>query len=267
LANEWAVTLDSTAETASSLIGFGRRASEHVVLKVVKREGDEWRSGEVLEAFAARGMVRVLEFTGGATLMERASPGTSLVDVVRQERDEEATTILANLIGAMSPNAPPAGCATIEEWGRGFGWYRESGREHISIAVVDEADGTYTELCRTQKHPRLLHGDLQHSNVLLDHKRGWVAIDPKGVVGEAEYEIGALFRNPREMPALLVDPAAIASRIQLLQSRLGFDPVRMLRWAFAQAALSAIWCIQDGEPPEAAASSLAVATAIRRILH
>ena len=266
-ANEWAVTLDSTAETTSSLIGFGRRASEHVVLKVIKREGDEWRSGEVLEAFGARGVVRVLEHTGGAVLMERVSPGTSLVDVVRQGRDEEATTLLANLIGAMSPNAPPAGCATIEEWSHSFGSYRESADKYISIAVVDEADATYTELCRTQKNPRLLHGDLQHSNVLLDHRRGWVAIDAKGVVGEAEYEIGALFRNPRDVPALLVDPAAIAFRLQLLQSRLGFDPVRMLHWAFAQAVLSAVWSIQDGESPEAAASSLAVATAIRRILH
>jgi len=131
LANEWAVTLDSTAETTSSLIGFGRRASEHVVLKIVKREGDEWRSGEVLEAFAARGVVRVLENTGGAVLMERASPG----------------------------------------------------HRHIPTAVVDTADATYAELCRTQRNPRLLHGDLQHSNVLLDHRRGWVAIDPKGVVG------------------------------------------------------------------------------------
>ena len=183
LANEWAVTLDSTAETTSSLIGFGRRASEHVVLKIVKREGDEWRSGEVLEAFAARGVVRVLENTGGAVLMERASPGNSLVEVVRQGRDEEATALLANLIGTMSPDAPPAGCTTIEEWGRGFDWYRESGHRHIPTAVVDTADATYAELCRTQRNPRLLHGDLQHSNVLLDHRRGWVAIDPKGVVG------------------------------------------------------------------------------------
>ena len=42
----------------------------------------------------------------------------------------------------------------------------------------------------------LLHGDLQHYNVLLDKDRGWVAIDPKGVVGELEYEVGALLRNP-----------------------------------------------------------------------
>jgi streptomycin 6-kinase len=43
---------------------------------------------------------------------------------------------------------------------------------------------------------RLLHGDLQHYNVLLDRKRGWLAIDPKGVVAEGEFELGAALRNP-----------------------------------------------------------------------
>jgi streptomycin 6-kinase len=267
LARQWAVTLDRTVETSSSLIGFGRRASGQVVLKVVRREGDEWRSGEMLEAFAAKGLVRVLEHTGGAVLMERLSPGNSLVDVVRRGDDDEATSVLANVIGAMSPNGPPTGSPTIEKWGSGFAWYRDSGNANIPTAFVDAADETYAELCRTQKNPRLLHGDLQHSNVLFDDRRGWIAIDPKGVVGEAEYEVGALFRNPRETLDLLVDPGTIESRLRLLQSILGLDPLRMLRWVFAQAVLSAIWCIQDGEPEEAAAHSLAVATAIRRILH
>ena len=32
-------------------------------------------------------------------------------------------------------------------------------------------------------------------NVRFDSGRGWLAIDPKGVFGELEYEVGAVVRN------------------------------------------------------------------------
>ena len=66
----------------------------------------------------------------------------------------------------------------------------------------------------------LLHGDLQHYNVLFDNERGWVAIDPKGVVGEWEYEVGPLLRNPVEQPELFANPAIINRRLELLTTLL-----------------------------------------------
>ncbi len=51
------------------------------------------------------------------------------------------------------------------------------------------------ELLLSQGEPVLLHGDLHHYN-LLQHQDTWLAIDPKGVVGEREFEIGAFLRNP-----------------------------------------------------------------------
>ena len=41
-----------------------------------------------------RGVVRALEWTDGAVLLERLSPGHSLVDLVAGGRDDEATDIL-----------------------------------------------------------------------------------------------------------------------------------------------------------------------------
>jgi streptomycin 6-kinase len=77
-------------------------------------------------------------------------------------------------------------------------------------------------------------------------ERGWLAVDPKGVVGEVEYEMGALLRNPVELPDILTSPAIIERRIDAASRRLGLDAARVLRWAFAQAVLSAIWMVEDG---------------------
>ena len=246
LARRWSVEIDSRIETESSLIAFGHRGAEHVALKVVKQAGDEWRSGEVVNAFGGRGVVRTLEYEDGAVLLERIVPGTSLVDLTRSGHDQAATEILADLIATMAPNVAPPWCPTVSDWGRGFPRYAGRGDTQIPAALVARASDLFAALCATQGPTRLLHGDLQHYNVLRDDQRGWLAVDPKGVVGEVEYEVGALLRNPVELPDVLTSPSVIERRIATLSARLGLDADRVLRWAFAQAVLSAIWMIEDG---------------------
>lgn len=42
----------------------------------------------------------------------------------------------------------------------------------------------------------LLDGDLHHFNILRAHRQPWLAIDPKGLVGDPAYEVGAFLYNP-----------------------------------------------------------------------
>ena len=207
---EWQVVVTTTRETASSFIAFGTRGERAVVLKVVGASGDEWRVGETLEALGGRGTVRVLAHVPGAVLLERLSPGTSLVSLVLENRDDEATEIIAGVIQHMSrPREPASSPPTVQDWGGAFARYVAGGDTQVPLALVERARHIYTDLCGSQRQPRLLHGDLQHDNVLFDSGRGWVAIDPKGVVGEVEYEIGAALRNPAERPDLFASPRTV----------------------------------------------------------
>jgi streptomycin 6-kinase len=248
LAADWCVDIGDVLDTNSSEISFGHRDGKAVVLKVVKQLNDEWHAGSVLAAFDGRGTVRVVEHAPGAMLLERLEPGTSLVDVVRSDGDDAATTILAQVIAAMVPGEPPATAPTVADLGRGFARYRATGDRQIPLHLVDKAERLYLDLCASQRSTRLLHGDLQHYNVLLDQQRGWLAIDPKGVVGEVEYEIGAAMRNPIELPELFTNPRVITSRLDRFSSMLGLDRERTLAWSFSQAVLSATWSIEDGHP-------------------
>ena len=63
---------DETFETPSSVVSYGRRGAQSIVLKVVKQRGDEWWSGDVVRAFDGRGTVRAYAHEGGALLLERA---------------------------------------------------------------------------------------------------------------------------------------------------------------------------------------------------
>jgi len=259
----WGVAVESTLETESSVVAFGTRGGEPVVLKVVRREGDEWRSGEVLEAFGGRGIVRVHEHVPGAVLLERLDPGTPLAELALPEKDDEATEILAEVVGRMSsPDIDLLRFSSIEDWGKAFDGYLLSGDRQIPRGLVEHGQQVYAELCASQGERRLLHGDLQHYNVLFDSRRGWVAIDPKGVVGEVEYEVGALLRNPGE-PEVYAHRETVERRVRCYASRLALDPDRMIGWGFAQAVLSAIWGVEDGYTLHAEASPLRLARVIQ----
>ena len=60
---------------------------------------------------------------------------------------------------------------------------------------MEKAETLFSELIESMSAPVLLHGDLHHYNILSAVRKPWLAIDPKGVVGEVEYEVGAFVRN------------------------------------------------------------------------
>jgi streptomycin 6-kinase len=262
----WHVGIERIVETESSVLVFGRRGDQPVVLKVVKQPGDEWSSGAVLASFEGRGVVRVLDFVEGALLLERLSPGDSLVGLTLNGRDEQATAILADVVGRMAPSGPVHGVPTVEGWGLGFERYWAGTANQIPEQLLADARERYFELCRTQTKTRLLHGDLHHANVLLDADRGWLAIDPKGVIGELEYELGAALRNPSEKPELFLQPSTIRTRVECFSDRLKVNARRILAWTFAQAVLSVAWDIEDGHNVDDNHPCLALADAIRPML-
>jgi streptomycin 6-kinase len=264
---EWDVVIDRTFETESSLIGIGDRRGDGVVLKIVKERGDEWESGKVLRAFNGSGVVRVHEAADGALLLERLNPGTSLLSLVLEDRDDSATAIVADVIRRMNLPAAPHDCPTVMRWGDAFERYRQRGDDHrIPHDLVEDARRRFTRLASTSRRQGLLHGDLHHHNIVFDAKRGWLAIDPKGVAGEVEYEIGALLRNPIERPDLFVSPDTIRRRTDQLVAALGIDRVRTIEWAFAQAVLSAIWSVEDGFDVSPESPVIRLAHALRLIL-
>lgn len=246
-AAQWNVAVLDCKETEGSLLGYGLRSGNRVVLKISKTAGDEWKSGDVLRAFQGSGTARVLESVDGAVLLEQLDPATQLVELVRQGRDEEATAICARVISQMAQHEPPAGCPTVLDWARGFDRHLSQSNDlTIPTQLVESARETYLRLATSQKQTMLLHGDLHHYNVLYDSDRGWVAIDPKGVVGELEYELGAIIRNPFELPDFYTSRTVVQRRLHQLTSVLGLDYDRALSWTFAQAVLSVIWSVEDG---------------------
>ncbi len=222
-----------------------------------------------LRVYAGRGIVRLLDADSdrGLLLLERIRPGTPLVEL---DDDEAATAIAADLMRELWRPVPPAhSFPTVADWAVGMQRLRaryDGGTGPLPLALVEIAEERFATLLSSAAEPVLLHGDLHHWNILRSERRPWLALDPKGVIGEPAYEVGALLRNP--MPQLLRLPnprRTLARRVDQLAERLSFDRARLFAWGMAQAVLSAWWMIEDhGSGWEA---SIAVAEILSDIDH
>ena len=219
------------------------------VLKVGIPNSESHTEIAALRVYAGRGAVRLLDSDPdrGLLLLERAMPGTPLVEL---DDDREATEIAADLMRDLWQPVPADHTfPTVAEWATGLKRLRaryEGGTGPLPVRLVEMAEDRFTTLLGSEADRVVLHGDLHHRNILRADRRPWLAIDPKGVVGEPAYEVGALLRNP--LPRLFRSGSArrtLALRVDLLSERLSIDRARLLGWGLAQAVLSAWWTIED----------------------
>jgi streptomycin 6-kinase len=220
------------------------------VLKLSFPEDREFRTeAEALRLFDGRGVARLLrlDLGAGAMLLERLEPGTPLTTV---QDDEEAMSIAADVLGQLWRAVPPDHpFPLVSDWVRGL----ERLRRHFGgetgpmpSALVERAEALFAELIPSQAEPpALLHGDLHHFNVLAARRQPWLAIDPKGVVGEPAYDTGALLRNPAELLDTPHPGKVLGRRLDQLAEQLSLDRSRVRGWGISQAVLAAYWSWED----------------------
>ena len=99
----------------------------------------------------------------------------------------------------------------------------------------------------------MLHGDLQHRNVLDFGARGWLAIDPKRLLGDRAFDYTTMFSNPDLCgPGIHVAtrPERFHARVEQACRLADLERTRLLRWIAASAGLSAVWFRDDGDPAD-----------------
>lgn len=219
------------------------------VLKLSLPEDKEFRTeAKALELFDGRGVARLLELdlAKGAMLLERIEPGAALTSL---EDDEEATSIAAGVMKEMWRPAPPDhSLPTVFERTRGLARLREhfeDGTGPMPAALVEDAESLFDELILTQEEPVLLHGDLHHDNILSSSRSPWLAIDPKGVVGEPAFDVGAMLHNPVELLERPNPGELLERRVHILSEHLDLDRERVRGWGISQAVLATYWGWED----------------------
>jgi streptomycin 6-kinase len=179
-------------------------------------------------------------------LLERLKPGAMLSTL---EDDEEATHIAVDVIQKIWRTAQEDDVfIRLSDWFDGLRKLRRrfnGGTGPLNERLVDRVEHSVKNFFSESYKPILMHGDFHHFNIL-SSERGWLVIDPKGVVGPAAYELGPFLINPWD--DLLSGNSyrqMTKRRIDIFHERLGFERERIREWGLAHAILSAWWSIED----------------------
>lgn len=221
---------------------------EDVVLKIGVPSPELSSEMAALDLFNGQGAVILLDADPeqGMLLLERVRPGKMLSTL---KDDEEATHLAADvMLKLWKPITSNSALIQLSDWFKGFDKLRkrfDGGTGPLEKKLVERAEMAVRDFFSEEYTPMLIHGDLHHFNIL-SSERGWLAIDPKGVIGPPAYEVGPLLVNPwgdlskcKEIQRLTV------RRIAILSERLGFEKERIREWGIAHAILSAWWGIED----------------------
>ena len=224
-----------------------RHRGEPAILKLATHE-EERLGGVLMEWWDGDGAARVLARDGDALLLERAEGTASLADMARTGRDDEACQILcavAARLHAPRPKLLPDPVPLAH-------WFRElepAAAAHGGILIRCAAMAR--SLLAEPREVGVLHGDLHHGNVLDFGVRGWLAIDPKCLMGERGFDFANIFTNPDlDDPTrpVATEPDRFARRLQVVTEAAGLERERLLRWILAWTGLSAAWFLGDGDP-------------------
>lgn len=251
-AAHWCLTLYPPFDLSYNYVCPAVRADGlEVVLKIGLPTPEFAFEQAALTLYDGTGIVRLIdtEPSLNAMLLERIRPGTMLSEITD---DDKCTDIAAEVMARLWIPAPSnAAFPTTLDWAKGLNRVREKfngGTGPLPETLVDQAVRLFSDLHASAGEQVLLHGDLHHFNILRGPHDFWLALDPKGVLGEREYEIGALLRNP-DLHTL--DDAALKKRtlrrIDRLAELFGFDRQRLIGYCHAQDVLSNWWGIEDDE--------------------
>jgi streptomycin 6-kinase len=223
---------------------------ETAVLKLLNDDGGvEERVGAIaLRYFDGHGAVRLLRDDENAHLLEYIL-GDDLMTMVKHGGDAEATAIIAEVLNKLHTiqKAPPEGLFTLERWFRSL--FERAEQSENSIYARGAA--VARELLDNPRDVRVLHGDIHHENIRYSPERGWLAFDPKGLIGERTYDVANTFHNPGPLRDIVEREARVMQTAAILADKLDLEYSRILQYAFAYACLSACWWLETDKEVEA----------------
>jgi len=251
-AARWQLTLgEPVSHLSINYLAYATtRDGEAVVLKVGVPHRELETEIEALQWYAGRGMVRCLDadLELGAMLLERLRPGRMLTSVGDNARE---TRIAAGIMRTLTVPCPPSHhLPTFAEWvERAFVRLRRTygpDAGPLGRRLVEQAETALADIERGKVQDVLLHGDLHHENILFDDRHGWLAIDPKGVIGDACLNVARFMHN--QLPSTL-SPVETAQRLTeraaIFAEELHATPQAILRATLLDKVLSLSWSLEE----------------------
>ena len=226
---------------------------QSAMLKIALCE-EEYHGGKLMIRWNGQGAARIFAHDDQALLMERSTSRDSLVTMAKHHQDDQATRIMCGVamrLHSLKLTPAPTTLAPLSHW------FRALTTPLLSDPALIDAATIAHHLLNKPQDCVVLHGDIHHANILDFGARGWLAIDPKGLIGERGYDFANIFCNPDI--ELATQPGRLAQQATIVAQTTGIDRNRLLQWIVAYAGLSAAWHFEDATNPMLALTIVRIA--------
>lgn len=181
----------------------------------------------------------------GAMLLERILPGNDINSI---KNDEERFNIAGKLISSIPVNISNSEeFPTYSQWiNRAFNNAKQI--EEISSKItpkIDTASRFFSQIENENRLLMLLHGDLNHTNILCGKANEWKAIDPHGVIGPSCMEVGRFMINQFRAIADSEKIECLDKMAAIFGEYLGESKETIVKCAFIDFILSTCWDIEE----------------------
>jgi streptomycin 6-kinase len=227
-------------------------SNQPLVLKISCDEQLIQDEKQALAYFNGAGSIQLIDHNAeyNALLLQKAMPGTTLKSLYPTE-SEFVIDCYATVVQKLhhKPLAADHHYQHIRDWLQSIDRAKSN---QLPKHLLKRAIQLKNALLASSTQQLFLHGDLHLDNVLKNGNT-WLAIDPKGIVGEPEFEIAAFdFIHPTELDNKLDVRSLLDSRITYISQRTGLNAQRIRDWVFVRLILSAAWGIEDKGDPSTA---------------
>nr|MDT0662269.1 aminoglycoside phosphotransferase family protein [Micromonospora sp. DSM 115978] len=231
------------------------------ILKIGWPHPEMYGEPAALKLWKGRGAVRLLAHDPDchALLLQRCEPGTELAADPRpaEERLRAGCAVLRMLWEATPPE-PGDGIGRLAPVTAGWADLAADRmarlRPGYDLGLVAHGIALLRTLPGTAVRTVLLHGDANPGNIVSTTGGptaggGWLAIDPKPMIGDPAYDPWPLLEQVDD-PFAHPDPArTLRRRLDLLADELSLDADRIRRWALARLVEWALWSAEHGDLP------------------
>jgi streptomycin 6-kinase len=253
-ARRWDLSLGEPFLLSYNYVCAATRADgTEAVLKAGVSKREILSEMSALRLFDGQGACRLLEADeqNYTFLLERLSPGEMLVGL---QDDEARTQIACQVMTRLWRPAPPElPFIPLRDWFAELDELRPrygGGTGPFPAWLVERVESLLPDLLHESNPFMLIHGDFHHFNVLSAERSeyGWLAIDPKGVVGPVGYEVGPLLVNPWDDLLKADNPLRMTERrLAILSEHLGLPSAHLRDWGLCHSLLSAWWDLDEDD--------------------
>lgn len=237
------------ATTASSHLYLVTYEQERAVLKLITEYGIEEREGAIaLRYFDGQGAARIIKDDEHAHLVEYIA-GDNLVGMVRHGADNAATAIIGDVLNQLhqvKDEPLPDNLPQLKGWFQSLFLKGSADKNSRMDSIYVRAAALAERLLDDPRDVRVLHGDIHHENIRYHAQRGWLAFDPKGLVGERTYDAANTLCNPMNMENVVENEDRLLRTSGILAEKIGIAHSRVLAFVYIYACLSASWSESDG---------------------